>query len=234
VNTTAEKLSEEVRARRIRIVRRVLRWARTNRRAYPWREEGRSPYEILVAEVLLKRTTSTAATRIYDRFLESFPSPSAIAEAPAPYLGEALRPVGLHNQRARGIKQMAQYIERYHGGKLPQDVHLLEQIPHAGPYIARAVASFGFGKTAAVVDSNVARIYRRLFSNSLALRAPATLMQQIADAIIPQRRHREFNYALLDLGATVCRYDRPRCSRCPLQPVCDYAQQHGCERHRGT
>lgn len=221
--TTESEVPDTVKSRRNRIVRRLLKWADTNQRTYPWRQR-RDPYQVMVAEVLLKRTTSTAAARLYADFLEKFPSFAAIAESPAAYVEDSLRSVGLHKQRAKGIKEMAESVEREYGGELPHDVQSLEHIPHVGPYVARAVMSFGYGKPAAVVDSNVARILRRVFAKSMPARVTSTSLQRIADALLPRKRHREFNYALLDLGAKVCRYDRPRCDQCPLRPVCDFAQ----------
>jgi len=215
---------QEVRTRRKGLVRRLLRWAQSNQRRYPWREPGCSPYEILIAEILLKRTTSTAASRVYEDFLRKHPSFSAIAEAPAPCIEESLRSIGLHKQRAQGVKEMAAYVQERYGGTLPQDVRSLGQIPHAGPYIARAVVSFAYNRPAAVVDSNVARILRRVFAESMPEHVTRSLLQSMADALVPRRKHRAFNFALLDLGATVCRYGRPRCGVCPLRPVCDHAR----------
>lgn len=213
----------EVRRRRYRIVRRVLRWARANLRDYPWRRAGTTSYEVMIAELLLKRTTSTAAARVYPMFIDRFPSFAAVAEASPQYLEDTLQSVGLQKQRAVGLKQMAAHVGSVHGGSLPRGVELLEKIPHAGPYAARAVASFAHQDTAAVVDSNVERIVSRLFFNSLPGRVSLGTFQEIADALVPPRQHRLFNYALLDLGATVCRYVRPRCPECPLAPVCDSA-----------
>src|SRR5574341_2566971 len=93
-----DALIEAARLRRRRLSVRLLRWGRMNARSFQWREPQRSPYEVLIAELLLKRTTSTAAARLYPRFLNQFPSISAVAEAPEPYLAAALRPIGLHKQ----------------------------------------------------------------------------------------------------------------------------------------
>lgn len=212
---------ETVARRRLKVIRRLLHWAKTNYRDYPWRNPHASPYQILIAELLLKRTTSTAAARLYPKFIEKFPSFSSVAEAPAEYLAKSLQPIGLYRQRADGMKTLSRYIGETYGSELPKSVEALENIPHAGPYAARAVASFAFGKKAAIVDSNVVRILHRVFRDSLPPKPSVRLVQEIADLLVPLRSHRLFNYALLDLGAVVCRYDRPRCRSCPLCAVCD-------------
>lgn len=202
-------------------MRRLLRWGEANHRDFPWRDPRTSDYEVLVAELLLKRTTSAAAARVYPSFVEDYPSIAVLAETPAEYLENSLRPIGLYKQRAAGMRQLAEYVRDHHESILPRDVDSLERLPHTGPYAARAVVSFAQGRRAAIVDSNVVRILGRLFRDFLPDRPSATEFQRIADALLPSKRHREFNYALLDLGATVCRYVRPKCASCPLNQVCD-------------
>lgn len=210
--------------RKARFVRRLLKWGRANPRSFPWRDPGRTPYEVLVAELLLKRTTSKAAARAYPIFLNRFPSFSAIAEAREPYLASVLQPVGLSKQRAKGFREMAKHVEKVHHGTLPSRIAALEQLPHTGPYSARAVASFAYNQRAAIVDSNVIRVLSRVFAKSVPERQSLKAWQALADCLVPNREHRLYNYALLDLGATVCRYDRPHCSECPLAVICDSAK----------
>lgn len=215
------RIARDVERRRLRIVRRLLAWGRATGRKFDWRDPGRSPYEVMVAELLLKRTTATAAARLYPTFLERFPTINAVAEAPAPYLEDALRPVGLYRQRALGFQQLATYMQDTHEGDVPSTIASLERLPHIGPYSARAIASFALGKRAAIVDSNIVRIITRIFRNSLPDRPTETVLQEVADALLPKREHRAYNYALLDFGASVCRYVRPKCAGCPLADLCD-------------
>ena len=200
----------------------VLNWATGQLREYPWRKGGRNPYEILVAELLLKRTTATAVARIYDDFLHRFPSLKAFNEVSEEELASALSRVGLHRQRAKSIKALAQYLTKAEKGNIPGDLHRLLAIPGIGEYSARAVLSFGFGFPVAVLDVNVERILARVFQNFLPPRAPQSLLQELADALIARGSHRDYNLAMLDLGALVCRYVDPRCKECPLGPICDY------------
>ncbi len=217
-------LVQQVRRRRRAVRRAVLYWAPGAARRYPWRQPGRSPYEILIAEVLLKRTTSTAANRIYEDFLHLFPSFESVAAAPEAALEAVLSTVGLQRQRAKALRDIARHVLEHWGGVLPEDVEELQNIPHIGPYAASAVMSFAFDRPAAIVDSNVERIIKRLFRDSLPDRLTPALVQRVADLMLPSRKHREFNLGLLDLGALVCRYVQPRCDLCPLIGSCDFGQ----------
>ena len=192
------------------------------RRPYPWRVPHVSPYEVLIAEVLLKRTTATAAANAYVGFLVRFPSIQALNKAPQEDVADALSSVGLQQQRARSLKAMAKHLVEREQGQIPNDLQQLLRVPGVGHYSARAVLSFAFGIPSAIVDSNVERVFQRLFLYSLPNRPALSLHQTIADSILPTEQHREFNWGMLDLAALVCRPALPRCSECPLTNVCDY------------
>ena len=206
--------------------RALLAWAADYLRDYPWRKRSVSNYEVLVAEVLLKRTTARAAARTYVSFIAQFPDLASITEAPIEEVEQALTPVGLYRQRAKGLKEMAKYLAREHGGQVPNNLTALVRVPHLGPYTARAVLSFGHGRPAAVVDSNVQRVLGRLYKRRLGQAPSLSDVQALADGLLPPGSHQTFNWALLDLGATVCRYDMPRCLVCPLARLCDYSKHH--------
>ena len=200
----------------------VLRWAESNMRQYPWRNKWRGPYEIMVAELLLKRTTAAAAARTYEAFLEKYSDVNSLAQATEEELAQDFKSVGLYTQRAKTVVKLARYLIEQEAGSIPSTLDRLSRVPGLGSYSTRAVLSFGYGKPAAVVDANVVRVLTRVFRKDLPVHPNATILQKLADHILPIKAHREFNFALLDLGALVCRYVKPRCNVCPLVNICDY------------
>ena len=199
----------------------MLKWADKNFSNFPWRQ-CRSPYEVLVAEVLLKRTTATAAARVYEDFLIRFPSLQDIASASDEELVGSLSSVGLQRQRTRSMKHLAAWLLSRHGGCIPSDLENLSEVPGLGSYSTTAILSFGYGVPAAVLDTNVERILIRVFGNTLPPRPSWALLRKVAQDLLPRDRHREYNYGLLDLGRLVCRYVNPKCGECPLASVCAY------------
>ena len=175
----------------------------------------------LVAELLLKRTTARAVARSYEQFLTKYPTIASLHTATVGDLASMLAPLGLSSQRARAIVSMMNHLVQREDGKLPDSLEGLVRLPGLGDYSARAILSFGWNKPAAVVDANVVRILSRVFQRSRSLRSSPKVVQAAADALLP-REHREFNFAMLDLGAMVCRYARPICEVCPLGSLCDY------------
>jgi len=217
-----EELLAQVERRKYDIRRAILEWGRHNIRDFPWRR-NRSPYKVLVSEILLRRTTASAVLRVYEAFLARYPDVWSLAKADLGELESLLKTIGYHKERALILQEIANVIVCKYGGEIPKDKDELLRIPHIGSYIAGAILSLGYGIPAAMVDSNVERIYSRVFAKSIPKKGLRHAILAIAEGLVPPERHEVYNYALLDLGATVCRYDRPRCKICPLSGLCDTA-----------
>ena len=175
-----------------------------------------------MAEFLLKRTTATAASRVYDNFLARFPRLQEIASTSDEELVECLSGVGLQRQRARALKDLAIWLLTTHDGDVPCDFESLLEVPGLGDYSAAAILSFGYGTPIAVLDANVERIIIRVFGNSFHSRPSKAMLNETAQRLLPPDNHMEYNYGLLDLGRLVCRYADPKCGLCPLNSVCDF------------
>lgn len=201
--------------------RRLLGWAADNLRDFPWRRPGATPYEVLVAELLLKRTTAAAAARVYPTFMELYPHVRALSKADEAELSVVLQPLGLSRQRARATRQLASALQG-RGGRIPKNIRALEGLPGLGTYAARAVMTFGFGIRTAVVDGNVERVLRRVFGQAVGSNATRSVIVELAGDLLPRLNHAAFNFALIDLGAEVCKPSNPRCHVCPLRKGCDY------------
>ncbi len=211
--------------KRVAVQDLVLQWAAAHLRDFPWRNENRTAYEILVAEVLLKRTTATAAARVYDDFIARFASLKNIADASLDDLAQALSSIGLQRQRARSFKGLACHLIGLEAGQVPSTLPQLLRVPGIGEYSARAIMLFGHGIPAAILDANVERLLHRVYLADLVERPARHTLQGLADDLLPSTDYRNYSFALLDLGATVCRYVAPQCHECPLVQACDYYQQ---------
>ena len=204
-------------------VEELLRWSADNLRDFPWRHQANlTPYRVLVAEILLKRTTASAVSRVYSQFLDKFPDLLALSDASYMELETAFSPLGLHKQRAKSTVAMTDYLRANDTSEIPSVLPELLNVPGIGPYSSRAILSFGFDRPFAVVDGNVQRIFRRAYGSLISSRFPVSQQQEIVDRLLPIGRHREFNYALIDVGSIICRPASPKCGECPVAGVCDY------------
>jgi A/G-specific adenine glycosylase len=209
----------------VRFARSLLAWYDTHRRALPWRttSPGRfpDPWHILVSEIMLQQTTVATVQPYFRRFIERFPTAASLAAAGE---GEVLRLwQGLgYYARARHLQAAAIRIAADFAGQVPRRQDELLALPGVGRYTAGAVGSLAFGQRVPIVDANVARVLCRLDRIASDPRTPATQRRlwDRAREILPRRRVGDFNSALMELGATICRPGKPLCGQCPLKKYC--------------
>jgi A/G-specific adenine glycosylase len=208
---------------------RLLAWYYHNRRDLPWRGET-SPYRIWISEVMLQQTQVATVIPYYRRFLERFPTAAALAAAPLTEVLKAWEGLGYY-ARARNLHQAAREIAERYGGQLPASYAELRALPGFGDYTAGAVAAIAFGQPVAAVDGNVKRVLARLFALQEDVRRGATARQlkEIAAALVDPEAPGEWAQALMELGATVCLPQAPKCLLCPLNNLCQ-ARLLGLER----
>jgi len=120
--------------------------------------------------------------------------------------------------RAENIVEVARVLVEKFSGRVPTTEIELRSLPGVGDYVAQAVLCFGFGKRSVLVDTNTVRITGRVFARERPRRWQLRLdLYRLAGAVGPDAA---FNYALLDLGALVCRAGKPRCEVCPVRSHC--------------
>ncbi len=107
-------------------------------------------------------------------------------------------------------------------GVIPSDLAKLRRLPGVGRYTAGAVASFAFERSAAAVDTNVARVIRRAFHPRAPAKALASRVWNTAGQIIPRRGKSAwaFNQGIMELGALICTARVARCGECPVRLAC--------------
>jgi A/G-specific adenine glycosylase len=205
--------------------RKLRAWYRANARDLPWRRT-RDPYHVLVSELMLQQTQVSRVVPRYHEFLERYPTLADVARSSPRQVREAWDGLGYY-ARARNLRRVARSITangREPGRTLPADPAALRALPGIGPYTAGAVASFAFERRAPLVDTNVARVLRRVFAPQADPKSGAGrgVLWQLATALLPRtgRAVWTHNQALMELGALVCRARKPTCAECPVRSVC--------------
>ena len=196
-------------------------WYRRKRRDLPWRAT-RDPYAIWLSETMLQQTRveMIGAAAFRSRFLAALPTVQSLAEAPEEQVLGLWSGLGYY-RRARMLHAAAKRVVAQHGGRLPTDAAGLKvRLEGVGNYTAGAIASIAFGARAALVDGNVARVLARLFAIADDVKSArgSGRLWKLAEELIARGDSEpgDWNQALMELGATVCKPRDPSCAECPV------------------
>jgi A/G-specific adenine glycosylase len=189
-------------------------WFRRAGRDFPWRH-WRDGYRLAVTEILLQRTQATTVARFIIGFLEKYPDAQSLASADAQELELDLLPLGIHRRRAAALRGLGVSLTS-------QPEVAWEDRPGVGQYVSRAIAVGMNDERVPMVDSNFVRILRRAFGGTWMADYRYDLrLQTLATAIVQAGSgSREVNWAVLDVGALICRPQRPSCYECPIHLLC--------------
>ncbi|AJT43164.1 Fe-S cluster assembly protein HesB [Psychromicrobium lacuslunae] len=202
--------------------RSITDWFSAHARELPWRSPNRTPWGVLVSEIMLQQTPVVRVLPRWQEWLDRWPTPAALAAEPA---GEAVRAWGRlgYPRRALRLHAAASKIVADYDGVVPGTVEELKSLPGIGDYTAAAVAAFAFGRKATVVDTNIRRVEARLFSGT-ALPAPSLSAAEmaLAEAVLPEAVSDsvDWNAAVMELGALICTARSPQCQECPVRTEC--------------
>ena len=201
--------------------KRVLNWFdQHGRHDLPW-QHGITPYRVWLSEVMLQQTQVSTVIPYYQRFLKTFPTVKALANAPADEVMHLWTGLGYYS-RARNLHRCAQIVSSDYRGQFPSTVDELAALPGIGRSTAGAIVSIAFGQRAAILDGNVKRVLARYHAMDgwAGDAAIAARLWNIAERYTPASRCGDYSQAMMDLGATLCTRSKPDCERCPLTKSC--------------
>ncbi|MBW3622089.1 MAG: A/G-specific adenine glycosylase [Armatimonadetes bacterium] len=209
----------------------LLDWFRAHQRDLPWRRDM-DPYAIWVSEIMLQQTQVATVIPYFERFMARFPTLRDLAEAPEEEVMRLWAGLGYYS-RARNLRRGAQEVLERFEGRVPSRVEDLLTLKGIGRYTAGAIASIAYNERAPLLDGNVMRVLCRVFAlPGDPKRGPLhRRLWELAEALIPDGYAREFNPALMELGATICTPRSPRCGACPVSDFCEAFRRGEQERY---
>lgn len=203
---------------------KILDWFEEHGRTFPWRKKSATNYEKIVSEVLLQRTKAETVAKFFPQFVKRYSSWKQLGLASEQDLQEALRPLGLYNQRGTRLYKLAQKMKR-RNGRFPTTRSEVEEMSMMGQYITNAYEMFILNRPAPLLDVNMARVLERFFGpRKLADIRYDPYLQELSKKVVDHAKHKEINWAVLDFAATVCRNRNPSCEKCGLSSKCTYFQ----------
>ena len=210
------------------LARALLVWYDRHRRDLPWRAkrgERPDPYRVWLSEIMLQQTTVATVGPHFQRFLARWPDLPALAAASLDDVLHAWQGLGYY-ARARHLHACARRVIEAHCGRFPESESELRCLPGIGDYTAAAVAAIAFDQKATPVDGNVERVMARLFAHEAPLPGAKPALRRLAAMLTPGSRAGDYAQAAMDLGATICTPQKPKCILCPWREACR-ARAHG-------
>jgi A/G-specific adenine glycosylase len=237
--TTAKAAPEaprEVAQKASPIAPALLAWHATHgRHDLPWQHD-RTPYRVWVSEIMLQQTQVATVIPYYKRFMDRFPTVTALADAPIDDVLHLWSGLGYY-ARARNMHRAAIKVRDEFGGEFPSAFDDVAELPGIGRSTAGAILALSQNQRFPILDGNVKRVLSRFFGvqGNAADRKVAERLWELADLCTPDNQVDVYTQAIMDLGATVCSRSRPLCAYCPLASI-DGAREgkSGDGTHAGT
>jgi len=174
---------------------------------------------------MLQQTTVPAVIPYYERWLKVFPDMPSLARAPLRKVLREWQGLGYY-QRAGNLHRAAKTIVSEYNGKVPDDENVLRNLPGFGPYTTAAVLSLAYGKPLPVIDANVRRVLMRVLGlRGTAVASVDKTLHAFLEKVFSKDSPGEFNQAMMELGALVCRSRNPQCLACPVREFCRAARE---------
>jgi A/G-specific adenine glycosylase len=199
----------------------LLAWnEKKNNRRMPWKGE-KDPYKIWLSEIILQQTRVEQGLKYYERFIRAFPTIHHLAQAQDDRVFKLWEGLGYYN-RCRNLIHTARYVSKDLKGKFPATYEELKALKGVGPYTAAAIASFAYQLPYAVVDGNVLRVLARIFGIKQPVDSTEgkKTLSRLAGILLNKNKPDEYNQAIMDFGAAVCKPAAPLCDCCPFRKSC--------------
>ena len=219
------------------IQKKILSWFDLHGRNWiPWKlrpdgslpvlKESITPYGIWIAEVMLQQTQLNVVIPYWERWMDTFPFLINLAEADEQDVLYQWQGLGYY-LRAKRIYLSSKLLLRFIGNKdsrdslsWPVEIDDWMALPGIGRSTAGSIISSAFDLPHPILDGNVKRILTRLFALDTPFVQNEKRLWELSTRLLSVESPRNFNQALMDLGATVCTTKKPNCFVCPVHNYC--------------
>ncbi|MBI1913110.1 MAG: endonuclease III [Deltaproteobacteria bacterium] len=181
--------------------------------------EFTNPLELLIATILSAQATDKLVNKITPALFQKYSSAKDFAEADPEELAKLSAPVNYYKTKAKNIKACCRMIVDEYGGKVPETLEELTELPGVGRKTANIVLGNAFGKNALAVDTHVKRVARRL---GLTESDNPDQVEKDLCAVIPEEWWTKTTHLFIQHGRKTCKAANPLCDTCPIQDYSIY------------
>ena len=175
---------------------------------------------------MLQQTQVVTVVPRYKQFLKQFPTLSALAKSSEQTVLRAWEGLGYY-RRARDLLRAARILADKKHKTIPDDPEFVRSLPGFGRYTTNAVLSQAYDRRLPILEANSQRLLCRLFGIEQDPRQTSVQKRlwRLAESLAPSKSAGDFNQALMELGALICKPTQPACGKCPLRGHCQARMQ---------
>jgi endonuclease-3 len=185
---------------------------------YDLAQKGGTPYEILVASLLSARTLDTTTMVVYPELFKRANTPQKMVQLSESEIERLIHRVAFSETKAKQIKALSQILIDRYGGRVPDTIEELDELPGVGRKIANLTVTMAYDKPGITVDVHVHRITNRW--GYVHTKTPDETELVLREKL-PPRYWIDINGLLVALGQNICRPALPKCSQCPVNEFCE-------------
>jgi endonuclease III len=178
----------------------------------------KNPLELLIATILSAQCTDKRVNMVTPALFKKYRTAADYAKAPQLELERAIRSTGFFRNKAKSIRAATSTIDKKFGGKVPDSMEELRELPGVGRKTANVVLGNAFGKNEGiVVDTHVARLSKRL---GLTKQKDAEKIERDLIKLVPRKHWTNWSHWLIWHGRRRCYARKPDCGRCEVFRLC--------------
>jgi len=178
-----------------------------------------NPFELLIATILSAQTTDVQVNKVTESLFKEYRTPEDFLKMSEDELMEKIKSIGFYRNKSKNILATCKILVEKYGGKVPDVIEELMELPGVGRKTANVVISNAFGKDAIAVDTHVFRVSNRIgiAKSDDVLDTEKQLMENIEKNMWSKAHH-----LLIFHGRRICKARKPQCNKCPLTEYCLY------------
>jgi len=176
-----------------------------------------SAEQLLIATILSAQCTDARVNMVTPSLFEKYPDMQAFASADISELENCIHSVGFYHSKAKNIIGCAKMICEKYGGKVPDNIDDLTQLPGVGRKTANVILGNIFEVPSIVVDTHVKRISKRL---GFTKETDPEKVEYDLMKVLPKDHWIIYNMQIITFGRRICFARNPKCENCFLTAYC--------------
>jgi endonuclease-3 len=181
-----------------------------------------NPFELLIATILAAQCTDERVNRVTKTFFKEYPTPASIIKEEPEVIAEKIKSTGFYRNKSKNIIACCEKLQSEYGGKVPDNVEALAQLPGVGRKTANIVLGNAYGQQAIAVDTHVKRVSQRL---KLTESNDPDVIEQELMPQVPVEKWTLFTQLVVLHGRYTCQAKKPNCGQCVLNDICPWEEK---------